>query len=246
MKGVAAMDDKLNIKAYVAEFVGTFLLVGIITSSISVAAGPDGAALSQADVGILYGFLLCAIVYGIGTVSGAHVNPAITIAMWSIRKISPRDAGAYIGAQVLGAIAGAYMTKGFFTARGGVVDYGAAHVNPAFLHGGSPWLALLVEALGAFVLVWAVMATVVNRNAVAGFAGVAIGLSLGFAGMPFVNVTGASFNPARWLGPALASNTFPDFWVYIVGPIAGAVLAAALYQWLIGADETTDATDIQQ
>jgi glycerol uptake facilitator-like aquaporin len=64
--------------------------------------------------------------------------------------------------------------------------------------------------------------------------------------MTFGPVTGASFNPARWLGPALASNTYPDFWLYIVGPIAGAVLAAALYQWLIGSDETTDATDIQQ
>ena len=245
-KGVAAMEKGMDIKPYVAEFVGTFLLVGIITSIISVTAGPLGPGLSPADLGILHGFLLVAIIYGIGTISGAHVNPAITIAMWSIRKISPRDAAFYIVAQLLGGIAGAYMTKGFFTARGGVVNYGASHVSEAFLHGGSPWLALLVEALGAFVLVWAVMATVVNKHAVPGFAGVAIGLSLGFAAMTFGPVTGASFNPARWLGPALASNTFPDFWLYIVGPIAGAVLAAALYQWLIGSDETTDATDIQQ
>ena len=241
------MENGPNIKAYVAEFVGTFLLVGFICGIISITAGPEGGGLSPADLGVLHGFLLVAIVYGIGTISGAHVNPAITIAMWSIRKISPRDAAFYIVAQLAGGLAGAYMAKGFFTARGGIVDYGAAHVSDAYLHGGSPWLALLVEALGAFVLVWAVMATVVNKNAVPGFAGVAIGLSLGFAAMTFGPVTGASFNPARWLGPAVASNTFPDFWLYIVGPIAGGVLAAALYQWLIGgAEETTEPTDIQQ
>lgn len=238
--------ENSNVKAYVAEFVGTFLLVGFICGLISVQAGPDRTGLSPADLGILHGFLLVAIVYGIGTISGAHVNPAITIAMWSIKKISPRDAGFYILAQLLGGIAGAFMIRGFFTGRGSLVDYGAAHVSGAFLHGGSPWLALICEALGGFVLVWAVMATVVNRDAVAGFAGVAIGLSLGFAVMIFGPVTGGSFNPARWLGPALASNTYPDFWLYIIGPIVGGVLAATLYQWLIGSAEETPSTDIKQ
>jgi MIP family channel proteins len=235
-----------NIKAYVAEFVGTFLLVGFICGLLSVWVGPGMDGPGAAGLGLLHAALLIAIIYGIGTVSGAHVNPAITIAMWSIRKISPRDAAGYIVAQLLGGIAGAFMIKGFFTSRGSISNYGAAHVSNAFLHGGSPWLALICEALGAFVLVWAVMATVVNKDAVAGFAGVAIGLSLGFAVMVFGPVTGGSFNPARWLGPALASGTFPDFWIYIVGPIAGAVLAASLYQWLIGSDNETASTDIKQ
>ena len=239
------MDNKTDIKPYVAEFVGTFLLVGFIAGLITVQAGPGRLPLSPSDLGILHAFLLVAIVYGIGTISGAHVNPAITIAMWSIKRISPKDAGFYILAQTLGGIAGAFMIKGFFTDRGGLVNYGAAQVSPAFLHGGSPWLALICEALGAFVLVWAVMATVVDRNAVAGFAGVAIGLSLGFAVMIFGPVTGGSFNPARWFGPALASNSYPDFWLYLVGPIAGAVLAAGLYQWLIGTQNETDSTSIK-
>lgn len=240
------MENKTDIKPYVAEFAGTFLLVAFICGLISVTAGPGGATLTPSDLGILHGFLLVAIVYGIGTISGAHVNPAITVAMWSIRKISPRDAGFYILAQLLGGVAGAFLIRGFFTDRGGVVDYGAAHVSEAYLHGGSPWLALIVEALGAFVLVWAVMATVVNRNAVAGFSGVAIGLSLGFAVMVFGPVTGGSFNPARWLGPALASNTYSDFWLYIIGPVVGGVLAATLYQWLLGGpQDETDSTNIK-
>lgn len=237
------MDNKTDIKPYVAEFAGTFFLVAFICGLISVWSGPGGGGpLSASDLGMLHAFLLIAIIYGIGTISGAHVNPAITIAMWSIRKISPKDAGFYILAQLLGGIAGAFMIRGFFTDRGGIVNYGAAHVSEGYLHGGSPWLALIVEALGAFMLVWAVMATVVNRNAVAGFAGIAIGLSLGFAVMVFGPATGGSFNPARWLGPALASNTYPDFWLYIVGPIVGGVLAATIYQWLLGGPDEEGAS----
>lgn len=238
--------ENSNIKAYVAEFVGTFLLVGFVCGLLSMTAGIDGTKLSPSDLGILHGFLLVAIVYGIGTISGAHVNPAVTVAMWSIKKIEARDAVGYIIAQLLGGLLGAFMIRGFFTGRGAIVDYGAAHVSGAYLHGGSVWLALIVEALGAFVLVWAVMATVVNKNAVAGFAGITIGLSLGFAVMVFGPVTGGSFNPARWFGPAVASGTYPDFWLYILGPIVGAVLAATLYQWLLGAGEETESTSIKQ
>jgi hypothetical protein len=86
------------------------------------------------------------------------------------------------------------------------------------------------------------MATAVSKDGNQLTAGLAIGFTLGFAGMVLVPATGGSFNPARWLGPALASGTFPDFWLYIVGPIAGAVLAASLYQWLIGeSDESGSA-----
>lgn len=232
-----------ELKPYVAEFVGTFFLVAFICGLIDVWATND-KGLSASDLGFLHGFLLMVIVFGVGRISGAHVNPAVTIAMWSIKKISPRDAGGYIVAQLLGGVAGAFLMKGFFTGRGDVVNYGAAHVSAAYLHGGSPWLALIAEALGAFVLVWAIMATTVTKDASPTNAALAIGLSLGVAVMVLGPATGGSFNPARWLGPALASGTFPDFWLYIVGPIAGAVLAASAYQWLLGAGDESESTSI--
>ena len=235
--------DQEKIKPYVAEFVGTFILVTFICGLASVWSTREGG-LSPADLGILYGFLLMAIIFGIGRISGAHVNPAVTIAMWSIKKISPRDALGYIAAQLLGGVAGAFLIKGLFTGRGSIVNYGAAHVSIDFLHGGSPWLALIVEALGAFLLVWAIMATTVSKDASPTNAALAIGFTLGFAQMVLGPATGGSFNPARWLGPALASGTFPDFWLYIVGPIAGAVLAASAYQWLIGAESESASTNI--
>ena len=233
-----------HLKKYVAEFVGTFFLVAFICGLLSGWFKIGGPGLTPADLGILHGFLLMAIVFSIGTISGAHVNPAVTIAMWSIKKISPRDAGGYIVAQLLGGIAGAFLIKSFFLARGSVVDYGAAHVSTAYLQGGSVWLALIAEALGAFALVWAIMGTTVNKKAHAAVSGLAIGFSLGFAVMVLGPATGGSFNPARWLGPALASGTYPDFWLYIIGPIAGAVLAATLYQWLLGADIDEDSQSI--
>ena len=239
------MDTK-QLKPYVAEFIGTFLLVAFICGLASSSFGLDKPPLSPADIGVLYGFLLMAIVYGIGTISGAHVNPAVTIAMWSIKKISPRDAGFYILAQLLGGIGGALLMKSFFLGRGSVVSYGAAHVSPDYLQGGNVWLALIAEALGAFAIVWAVMATAVNKNGNQTTSGLAIGFTLGFAGMVIVPATGGSFNPARWLGPALASGTYPNFWLYIIGPIAGAVLAASLYQWLLGESGESGSTNIAE
>ena len=96
--------DQEKIKPYVAEFVGTFILVTFICGLASVWSTREGG-LSPADLGILYGFLLMAIILGIGRISGAHVNPAVTIAMWSIKNISPRDALGYIAAQLLGVVA---------------------------------------------------------------------------------------------------------------------------------------------
>ena len=232
-----------EIKPYVAEFVGTFFLVAFICGLLDV-GGINGQGLSVTDLGFLHGFLLMAIIFGIGRISGAHVNPAVTIAMWSIKKISPRDAGGYIVAQLLGGIAGAFLMKAFFTGRGDVVNYGAANVSNAYLHAGYPWLGLVPEALGAFVLVWAIMATTSGKDASPTNAALAIGLSLGVAVMVLGPATGGSFNPARWLGPALASGTFPDFWLYIVGPIAGAVLAASAYQWLLGEGDKPESTSI--
>src|SRR3954462_1447749 len=219
--------------AYVVEFVGTMFLVLFICGMLSASA-PRG--LTLADLGLLHALLLLAIVYSIGSISGAHVNPALTIALASIRKISGRDASIYIVMQLAGGLAGALLAKMFFLGRGGLVDYGTPAINDTFLQGGSVALALLAEAIGAFALMWAVMGTAVNPNAPKGVAGIAIGGTLGFAVMVFGPATGGSFNPARFLGPALAAGSWSDAWLYLIGPIVGAVAAAWAYTWLMSAD----------
>lgn len=211
--------------AYLAEFVGTAILVLAITGFVS----QSSPVVSLLPLGLVHALALMLLVGAIGTISGCHVNPAVTVALLAIRKVSPRDAGAYIGAQVAGGVCGALLARAFFSARGSLLNYGAATVNPQFLHGGSVWLALLAEAIGAFILMWAVMGTAVNPDAPKGVAPWAIGGALGLAVLIFGPATGGSFNPARWFGPALVSGTWSDGWLYIVGPVLGAGIAAVSY-----------------
>lgn len=216
--------------AYVAEFVGTFLLVLFICSMISVAGGLG--VTDWAVIGLVHVFVLAMLVYTLGGTSGAHFNPAVTAALTGLRKIAPLDALIYLLVQLSGAVAAALVTKLILLDEGRGVDYGATTVSEQFLQG-KPLPALLIEAIGAFVLMWAIMGTAVNPRGNKAWAGWVIGIALGLAVMVFGPLEGAGFNPARWFGPAIVANEFGDFWVYIVGPLLGALLAAFGYRYLV-------------
>ena len=220
--------------AYLAEFVGTLMLVLAITGFVS--ASPF-TSLDLLGLAVIHGLVLMAIVGTIGSISGAHVNPGVTVALLAIRKITGKDAGVYIVMQLLGAVAGAYLAKAFFLGRGSEVNYGAPAINDLYLQGGSVWLAFLAEMIGTFILVWAVMGTAVNPNAPKGIAGAAIGGSLAVGVLLFGNATGASFNPARWFGPSLAAGHWTDGWLYILAPIVGGLIAAFTYLVVMGQTE---------
>ena len=193
--------------AFISEFVGTFFLVLAICGVVSAGAGQ--AVLT--NIALVHTLVLMSLVYAIGSISGCHVNPAVTVALAAIRKISGRDAGIYIACQVAGGVCAGLLVHAFFNVRGAVVNYGTPAVSDAFLNGGSAFLALIAEALGAFLLTWAVMGTAVNPAAPKGVAGIAIGGALGVGVLIFGPATGASFNPARWFGPALTSGDFTDW-----------------------------------
>jgi glycerol uptake facilitator-like aquaporin len=120
-----------------------------------------------------------------------------------------------------------------FHDAGASVNYGATAVHASVIPGGSPWLGLIAEAMGTFMLMWAVMAVAVNPRGDKKLTGLVIGGALGLAVMVFGPATGAGLNPARWLGPALASGSYPDFWIFIIGPVIGALLAAVGYRALV-------------
>ena len=212
--------------AYLAEFVGTLVLVLAITGFVSASSV---TSLDLLGLAVVHALALMGIVYTVGAISGANVNPAVTLALLALRKLTGRDAGIYIVMQVLGGIAGALLAKAFFLGRGSLVSYGAPGISDRYLQGGSVWLAFLAEGIGAFILMWAVMGTAVNPNAPKGVAGAAIGGALGLGVLIFGPATGASFNPARWFGPALAAGQWDDAWLYILAPIAGAMAAAFTY-----------------
>jgi MIP family channel proteins len=218
--------------SYISEFVGTFFLVLGICGVVSSGAGH--AVLT--NVALVHTLVLMSLVYAIGSISGCHVNPAVTLGLAAIRKISGRDAGIYIACQVAGGVCAGLLVHAFFNLRGAVVNYGTPAVSDAFLNGGSAFLALIAEALGAFLLTWAVMGTAVNPAAPKGVAGIAIGGALGVGVLIFGPATGASFNPARWFGPALTSGEFHNWWLYILGPIIGATAAALLFRTVMELD----------
>jgi glycerol uptake facilitator protein len=221
-----------SVAAYAAEGIGTFLLVFFICAVISV--GNAGVLqLDLAGLGMLHALTLGVLVYALAASSGAHFNPAVTLAQLAIRQIRARDAAAYILFQLAGGALAGLLVLLLFHDAGASVDYGATAINAKVIPGGSPWLGLIAEAIGTFILMWAVMAVAVNPRGEKHFAGLVIGGALGLAVMVFGPATGAGLNPARSLGPALASSSYADFWIYILGPVAGALLAAFAYRALV-------------
>jgi MIP family channel proteins len=232
--------------AYVAEFLGTFLLVFVITMVVVLFVTPAGGGGSEwVVVGLVHAFLLFLIVQSLGSISGAHVNPAVTLSLLAIRKIRPNDAVVYILLQLSGGVAGALMTKFILNDRiadGTIAQAGAVAGGGASAEVGTPGLnkillggtfpGFVMEALGAFILVWAICAVAVNPRAARDWAGLVIGTTLGFIVMIGGPLTGGSFNPARFFGPALVANHWTDWWLYIFAPAVGAVLGAVVYWYL--------------
>jgi MIP family channel proteins len=218
------------VNAYVAELVGTFLLVVFIALYLSVSQkllGPGTGGFDLASLALLHFLVLAVLVYTLGGTSGANFNPAVTITLLVLKKMTPKNAGAYIVAQVIGGTLGALVCRIVLADEGKGVKYGAALVN----HGATTTAgAFVCEALGTFVLMLAIMGTAVNPRGEKALAGLVIGGALGFAVMVFGPLTGGSLNPARWFGPALVSGDFSDGWLYIVAPILGALAAGYGYR----------------
>jgi MIP family channel proteins len=203
----------------VAEYVGTFTLI-FIGAGAGIISGQDIVA-----VGLANGLAIGIMVSNLGHISGGHFNPAITLGFVVTRRIAPVLAAAYWASQLLGAVSAAFILRYLFTERALTLTAPAPHIADG--------KAVLLEAIMTVFLVWAVWATAVDaRGAFKSIAGLAIGLTITidvFVGGP---VTGAAMNPARAFGPELAGNTWTGWWIYWVGPIAGALFAAILYEYL--------------
>lgn len=222
--------------AYAAELIGTFFLVLFIALVVTVNSEAGLGYTDVAVVGLLHAFVLMMIVATIGGASGAHVNPAVTIALAAVRKIAPADAAIYVLVQVAGAVLAVLVVK--LLIQDGSADaanFGAPAVAQNFLEGRAA-AGFLGEALGTFALTWAIMGVAVNPAGAKEWAPLVIGATLGLAVFALGPMTGGSFNPARAFGPALISGGLSDggtfLLAYVVGPIVGAVAAALAYQEL--------------
>ena len=227
--------DRKGPEAYVAEFIGTFLLVlfiGLILASNSrIGLGFTDFAV----IGLLHAFILTMLIASLGGTSGAHFNPAVTATLAAVRKITPVDALIYVIVQLAGAIAAALVLKWLVTGVADVTNFGSPAVNPKFVP--SDGAAFAWELIGTFVLMWAIMAMAVNPRGDASWAPFVIGITLGFAVMAIGPLTGAGLNPARSFGPALVGDAFNGFgtflFIYVLGPLIGAVLAGVSYSAMV-------------
>ena len=211
----------MNARALVAEFIGTFTLIFIGAGSAVVGGGG-----SLIGVALAHGLVILTFAYAYGHISGAHFNPAVTIALWVGKQIDSATAIAYIVVQLIGGVMGAVMLS--FVMGGPGTGLGATTLAP----GVSQTQGLLVELFLTFLLANAIFNTAVSGKA-GNAAPIAIGLTLVLAILMGGPLTGASLNPARTLGPALITGNFNDIWIYLVGSIGGAILAALLYTYLL-------------
>ena len=210
-------------KKYLAEAIGTcvLVLVGCGTAAL-IGCEVTGGYLATA---FAFGLSIVAMAYSIGNVSGCHVNPAVSLAMFMSGKLSKKDFGGYVVAQVLGAIVGAALIAVIIGRNSGLGCNG--------LYEGNIAKSLVVEVALTFIFVLAILG-VTSRVENSSVAGLVIGLTLTLVHILGIGLTGTSVNPARSLGPALLAGgeSLAVVWVFIIAPLAGAALAAVCYKAL--------------
>jgi MIP family channel proteins len=206
-----------------AEGFAAFALVFAGCGAI-IANDQYGDSLGVVGIALVFGLIIMVMVYATGHLSGAHINPAVTIAFAATRHFPPREVGAYVAAQLAGAAAAALCLLAVWPDQ--PADLGATVPS---VGAGS---ALVYETLMSAFLMFVIMAVATDTRAVGAAAAIAIGATVGLDALFGGPVTGASMNPARSLGPALASGQWSEIWIYLLGPVLGALVGAVLYQAL--------------
>jgi aquaporin Z len=216
------------VAALIAEATGTFLFFFVGAGSVVLGdyvAGNGGIGPGLLGVAFAHGLALAVLVSALGAVSGAHFNPAVTVAVWIMGKITPLRAGLYVVAQLIGALAAGLALKLVFADAWQASNIG----TPALGSGITPVVGIAVEAVLTALLVLVVIGTAVDPRAPK-IGGLAIGLAVAADILVGGPLTGAAMNPARWFGPAVAAGAYADWYVWWIGPVIGAGVAALLYR----------------
>lgn len=213
-------------RTYLSEFVGTFILVFFGTGSIMVDAY-TGGLLGHMGICVVFGLIVLVLIYTIGDISGAHLNPAITFGFYLSKLLPLKDTLMYILFQFAGAIAGSFLLK-YLTLDVGVLGETIPKVTD--------FRAFLLESMITFVLMFVVVNLSYGSKQKGITSGIAVGSTIVFTVLIAGPLTGGSMNPARSLGPALASMHFTSLWVYLTAPFFGSGLAVALYSYIFASD----------
>ena len=214
-------------KKYVAELVGTFALVFCGTGAIIIDQQTNGA-VTHVGVAITFGLIVMAMIYALGNISGAHLNPAVTLAFTIAKRFPVKEVAPYMIAQLAGAFLGSGILKFLFPEN---ILLGAT------LPAGSAMQSFILELILTFFLMLVII-NVANGSKEQGmFAGIAIGSVVLLEAMFAGPVCGASMNPARSIAPAIVSGNLQHLWIYIFAPVAGAALAIVIWNYLKSGNE---------
>ncbi|MCL2365947.1 MAG: MIP family channel protein [Oscillospiraceae bacterium] len=219
--------EKCGFKKYCAEFIGTAVLVFMgCGSAVFLGAAVGGGHLA---VALAFGLSIVAMAYVIGNVSGCHINPAVSLGALLDKRISGKDFIGYVIAQIVGAIAGAALLFAVSSIAG--IDFTGSLGSNGVANAGGIGGGLLVEVILTFIFVLTILGVTADSSK-GNVAGIVIGLTLTFVHIVGIPLTGTSVNPARSIGPALfaGGQALTDLWVFIVGPLVGAALAACVYK----------------
>jgi aquaporin Z len=213
-----------NVSRYAAEVIGTFALVFAGTGAI-VIDRVSGGAITHVGVALTFGLVVLAMIYAVGEVSGAHLNPAVTVGFFVARRLSGRHVAPYVISQLAGAFAASALMRGMF---GTVASLGAT------LPAGAPGQSFVLEAVLTGLLMFVILCVATGSKEQGLMAGIAIGATVGLEAMFAGPICGASMNPARSVAPAVVALQLKHAWIYVTAPFLGAVVAVACWRVVYG------------
>ncbi|KAI3503322.1 hypothetical protein L1887_31762 [Cichorium endivia] len=219
------------LRKVVAEVVATFLLV-FVTCGAAALSTTDEHRVSHLGASLSGGLIVTVMIYAVGHISGAHMNPAVTIAFATVRHFPWNQVPFYAGAQVVGSISASFALK--------VLLHPLKHLGTT-TPSGTDFQALIMEIIVTFTMMFVTSAVATDSKAVGELAGIAVGSSVCITSILAGPVSGGSMNPARTIGPAIASNVYRSIWVYIVGPITGTISGAMCYSFVRATNEPVSA-----
>ena len=218
---------------YLAEAFGTFALVFAGCGAI-VVDQTYGGVLGHTGICLVFGLVVMAMIYAVGNISGAHINPAVTLGFLFAGRLQGREVFPYIACQLVGAVGAALLLRVLFPEHGTL---------GATLPSGSVLQSLLMEVVLSFLLMFVILNVSTGHMEKGIMAGVAVGGTVAFEALVGGPVSGASMNPARSLGPALVAGQLQHLWIYVAGPIVGMFMAYPTCRWVQGSDCCTTIND---
>jgi aquaporin Z len=206
-------------RKYLAELIGTFCLVFCGTGAIIINQ-ETGGAVTHVGIAITFGLIVTAMIYSLGSISGAHLNPAVTIAFWVAKEFAAKEVLPYIFSQLLGAMLASGLLHFLFPSN---------QLLGATIPAGSDMQSFILELILTFILMFVILQVAKGNKKQAPFAGLIIGFVVLLEAMFAGSICGASMNPVRSIAPAIVYGPLEHLWVYILAPVTGAILAVGIW-----------------